>query len=617
MNIHGERIELLRQKMKEAGIGLYYVPMDDCHASEYVAAHFRCNAYLTGFTGSAGHLVVTEGGAWFFTDGRYFIQAAKQLDGSGIELMKMAEPGVPEVDEFIAEQMSGMDEDKAFGFDGNVVTAKTAKRYISKIENRTYRPVKVVSGMDLAGELWEDRPAQIFTPVWRFDIKYAGETTASKLSKIRAELKKSNKGQDGYLYLINSLDDLAWIFNIRANDVENNPVAFAYAAITADKAVLYAGADVMDESLKAELKAEGVDVENYDMSCLCIEGDEPVFMDEGRIGYNTYRFYADRKRPVNNIKNPSTLMKGIKNDVELKCAKEALVRDSAVVTKFMYWLKKKAAEAAPGGVMKNDDGTDMTEITADEYLTGLRKQDPDFFELSFGTIAAYGANAALMHYSATPESFSKIFAKGMLLVDSGGQYKDGTTDITRTFVLGELTEEEKKSFTLTAASMLRILNAKFIYGCSGEILDIMAREPMWQEGMDYKCGTGHGVGHVLNVHEGPHTIRWRIGPDGPSAVLEAGMVVTDEPGVYKEGLFGIRTENEMFVKDYTETSDGRFMCFENMTFIPIDLDGIDVKYLTEEDRKLLNEYHRQVFEKISPLLSEEEKTWLEEYTREI
>ena len=621
MNVHGERIEALRQKMNEAGIGLYYVPMSDCHASEYVAEHFRCNAFLTGFTGSAGHLVVTGSGAWFFTDGRYFIQAANQLSGSGIELMKMGEPGVPEVDDFIAQKMSEVlkeNDSLAFGFDGNVVNTKAAKGFIDKIEKTIYKKVTVKSDRDFAGEMWTDRPAQNFTPLWSMDLKYTGETTQSKLDRIRAKLRKFNRGEDNYLYLLNSLDDIAWTFNIRAADVNNNPVAFAYAAIMSDKAILFTYPGMVSDELKAALAAEGVSVGEYSMKSLCIEnGGQPVLMDESRIGYNIYRFYQNNGAAIVNVKNPSTPMKGEKNETELACAKAALVRDSAVLIRFMYWLKKKSAEAGPGAVMKNDDGTDMTELSVDTYLTGLRKEDPLFFSLSFNTIAAYGENAALMHYMATPEKHSKISAKGMLLVDSGGQYYDGTTDITRTFVLGELTEDEIKSFTLTAASMLRLLNTKFIYGCSGEILDIMAREPMWKEGLDYKCGTGHGIGHVLNVHEGPHNIRWRIGPDGPTAVLETGMVVSNEPGVYKEGLYGIRTENEMFVKPYMSTPDGQFMQFENMTFIPIDLDGIDKKYLSQDDVKMLNEYHRQVFETVSPLLDEEVKAWLKEYTREI
>ena len=330
-----------------------------------------------------------------------------------------------------------------------------------------------------------------------------------------------------------------------------------------------------------------------------------VLMDTGRISYDTYRYFLDQGSTIIDIKNPSTLMKAMKNDTEKACLKEALKRDSAVLIRFMHWLKTNAGKI------------EMDEISVDTYLTDLRKQDPKFLDRSFGTIAAYKENAAMMHYAAMPGSAKKIEAEGMLLVDSGGQYEDGTTDITRTFVLGPLTDEEKKAFTLTAVSMLRLLNAKFIKGARGENVDFAARDVMWKVGWDYKCGTGHGVGHILNVHEGPHNIKWEIKPTGPSEPFREGMVVTNEPGVYREGKFGIRTENEMIVVPYMETEDGTFLQFENLTFIPIDLDGIDVQYMTEEDKKLLNDYHQLVRETMEPYLEEELNEWFWNYTRQI
>ncbi|MCF0142326.1 MAG: aminopeptidase P family protein [Parasporobacterium sp.] len=620
MNIYTERIEALRKLMKREGMGLYYIPMDDCHSSEYVAANFRCINFMSGFSGSAGQLVVTMDGAWLFADGRYFIQAENQLKGSCIELMKIAEPGVPDLFDFIPQCFNKIFADdapeKAFGFDGNVVNAKSAIRFRDKFVSITGKVPEFLSGKDLVGEIWTDRPAQAFAPVRNFDIKFSGESTASKLERIRAELKAACKG-DNYLYLLNSLDDIAWVFNIRAKDIPCNPVAFGYGAFTATEAVVYLGGEVLPETASM-LASQGVTIGTYSRDSLKKDAAGlVVFMDESKIGFDTYCFYKDAGADIRNIKNPSTAMKGVKNKTELENAKNALLRDSARVTEFMYWLKKKSAEAGDGNLMKNDDGTPMSEISVNTYLTGLRAAQKEFTDISFGTIAAYKDNAAMMHYQAKPDNYKEINAEGMLLVDSGAQYEDGTTDITRTFVLGPLTEEEKKCFTLTAVSMLRLLNTVFIDGCSGEILDIMAREPMWKNAMDYKCGTGHGVGHVLNVHEGPHNIRWRIGPDGPTAALKEGMVVTNEPGVYKEGLFGIRTENEMFVKPYASSSDGEFMCFENMTFIPIDLDGIDKKYMTEEDIAYINAYHRSVYEKISDLVNPEIRDWLKEYTREI
>lgn len=579
-----ERIASLRELMAAAGMDVYYVPMSDCHNSEYVAAHFRCISFLTGFTGSAGHVIITKEDAWLFADGRYYIQAANQLEGSGVTLMKWGQPDVPDPADFIAETSTG----KVLGFDGSVVNADFAKRISRKAAS-------VIYDRDLVGEIWTDRPEQNFSEIWEVPLEACGETSEDKLARIRAELEKAIEDSPqsikhgSYGYFLNSLDDIAWIFNIRANDVPCNPVAFAFAIISGGIAHLYTGG-----------KGYGRDWYKDDEMHF-----DNVLMDTGRISYDTYRYFLDQGSTIIDIKNPSTLMKSVKNDTEKACLKEALKRDSAVLIRFMHWLKTNAGKI------------EMDEISVDTYLTNLRKEDPKFLDRSFGTIAAYKENAAMMHYAAVPGSAKKIEAEGMLLVDSGGQYSDGTTDITRTFVLGELTDEEKKAFTLTAVSMLRLLNAKFIQGSRGENVDYCAREVMWKEGWDYKCGTGHGVGHILNVHEGPHNIKWEIKPTGASEPFREGMVVTNEPGVYREGKFGIRTENEMIVAPYMETEDGTFLQFENLTFIPIDLDGIDVQYMTEEDKKLLNAYHQLVRETMEPYLNDELNEWFWNYTRQI
>ena len=581
MNECAKRIENLRAKMKEAGVDVYYIPMSDCHNSEYVAAHFRCVEYMSGFSGSAANIVVDAEGAWLFTDGRYFIQAAKELEGSGIELMKMGEKGVPELKDFLKEKTEG----KILGFDGSVVPASFGKKFDCEIKY----------DMDLVGDIWEDRPNQDFTDIFELPLECTGESAEDKIKRIREKIEKETKAND-YLYIVNSLDDIAWTFNIRANDIQNNPVAYSYAAISRDFVKLYTG---------AEYKSSAFECLPYSKKCLCIDGFKKVVLDETRISYDTYRFYKDSNAEIINMDNPSTYMKGVKNETEIKCLKEALVMDSAVLVNYMYWLKKNVGKI------------EMTEVSVADYLEGMRKEQPGFIELSFDTISAYGENAAQMHYDPKPVTCSKIEPKGFLLVDSGGQYMKGTTDITRTFAMGPLTDEEKKAFTLTAASMLRLMNAKFLKGCAGENLDIMARLPMWKEGWDYKCGTGHGVGHILGVHEGPHNIRWKFNHEHPTAVLEPGMVVTDEPGVYREGKFGVRTENELLVKEYMETPDGTFYEFENLTFIPIDIDAIDTAYLSFEDLEFLNDYHKKVYEKISPLVTGEVKEWLKEYTREL
>lgn len=662
MNIYSDRIDHLRKLMAEEGIDVYYIPMSDCHNSEYVGDHFRCIEFISGFSGSAGHVVVTKDEAWLFADGRYYIQAANQLEGSGIKLMKWGQPDVPEPDVFVQSQAK----DKVLGFDGNVVNTNFAKR-ISK----TAKTVRFQR--DLVGEIWTDRPEQSFTDIWRMPQEYCGESVESKLRRIRDEIEKLDLGCSNYSYLIASLDDIAWIYNIRANDVPNNPVAYAYAVIEPEANQLLTHGegygrewykrvkaepvlpDTVPEVVKEKIRekvinpvaktlSDNVDIEKLKEFVIAqvkktlydtienenvaaddkdktaeeskteeAKGNAPkaekgttcILMDMNRVGYSVFRYFDDRRIKVMHIDDPSTRMKGVKNETEIKCLKEALKRDSAVIIKLMHWVKNQAGKIH------------MDEMSIDEFLLKKRSEDPLFMEPSFDTIAAYKENGAMMHYEATAQTAKSIEAEGMLLVDSGGQYKDGTTDITRTFILGPVTEEEKKAFTLTAASMLRLLNAKFIEGCRGENVDIMAREPMWQAGWDYKCGTGHGVGHVLNVHEGPHNIRYRIGANGPSAVLEEGMVVTDEPGVYREGRFGVRTENELLVVPFTETEDGKFLQFENLTFIPIDLDGIDTSYLTEEDKKLLNNYHESVYETMAPYLDDELKLWLKEYTRPI
>lgn len=580
MNMHSDRIAKMRKLMKADGIDVYYVPMGDCHASEYVGDHFRCIEFLTGFSGSAGHVVITMEEAFLFADGRYYIQAANQIEGSGVCLMKWGQPDVPEPQDFVREKADG----KVLGFDGTVVSADLAEKIAKKARVVKYEK-------DLVGQIWTDRPEQTFTPIWEMPEDCTGESSASRLERVRSAVESAEGVEENYLYLLNSLDDIAWIFNIRANDVPNNPVAYAFAAISRERAELF----TKNKGYKKDWYTK-IDPGKGPLQILC---------DCKRIGYSVYRYFTDRKIQVKHIEDPSRKMKAVKNETEIACLKQALLRDSAVVIRLMRWVKEEVGQVH------------LDELSIDEFLLEQRSKDPLFLEPSFDTIAAYKENAAMMHYEATMLSSKQIEPRGMLLVDSGAQYRDGTTDITRTFILGPVSEEEKKAFTLTAVSMLRLLNTVFLFGCCGENLDVIAREPMWREGMDYKCGTGHGVGHVLNVHEGPHNIRYRIGTAGPSAKLEEGMVVTNEPGVYKEGKFGVRTENEMLVVRERETEDGTFLRFENLTFIPIDLDGIEESYLTEEDRSLLNTYHESVYRTMSPYFDGEMKTWLRKYTKPV
>jgi len=586
--------------MMEFGIDVYYIPMSDCHNSEYVADHFRCIEFMSGFTGSAGSLVVTADEAWLFADGRYYIQAARQLEGTGIQLMKMGQPDVPELEDFLREKSEG----RTLGFDGSVVCAETGRR----LESRPGKGLvpdgparNIIYDRDLVGEyIWTDRPAQAFSDIFELPQEFTGETAESKINRIRKKLETCVPAGEDYLYIINSLDDIAWIFNLRADDIPCNPVQFAYAAITRNCVKLFTGSKAPEGCYESGA---------YSSDCLCGGVMERTFktvlMDVTRISYDTYKYYDKPGIRIIDIKNPSTMMKAVKNETEIKCLKEALLRDSAVMINFMYWLKNNIGKMP------------MDEVSAADHLQHMRMSQEKYLELSFGTISAYKENAAQMHYNPDKTEPAKLEPEGFLLVDSGCQYLDGTTDITRTFVLGPLTDEEKKAFTLTAVSMLRLMNAKFLKGCTGENLDIMAREPMWKAGWDYKCGTGHGIGHVLNVHEGPHRIRWKINPDAPVVMLEPGMVVTDEPGVYREGKYGVRTENELLVVPYLETEDGTFYQFENLTFIPIDLDAVDKSYLSEEDVCMLNEYHKKIFELMESRVDAEVRDWLKYYTRAI
>lgn len=584
-----DRINALRAKMKEKNIDVYIVPTSDYHMSEYVCDFFKCREYLSGFTGSAGTLVVDLKNAYLFTDGRYFIQAEEELKGSPIKLMRMGDSKTPSLETLI-ERITP--KKGCIGFDGRVVSYTFGVR-MESIGNKNQG--RIVSDMDLAGEVWKHRPHLFFDEIYFLEEKYTGKSTAEKLSDVRAEMKKY--GVDAYV--ISSLDDQAWLFNLRGKDIPCNPVFLAFSIITGETAVLYTGAKIPEEMREA-----GVENRKYSEIYKDLEKIQgKVLIDASASNYMVVKSLKNAE--VVDEFNITTMMKAVKNETEIANLKKCHIKDGVAVTKFMYWLKNNLGK------------TEITEISAADYLEHLRKKS-GCVELSFDTISAYGANAAMMHYSADEKSNTVLKPEGMFLVDSGGQYYEGTTDITRTFVLGPISGEMKKHFTLVAKSMLRLANVKFLHGCTGQNLDILARGPLWDIGIDYKCGTGHGVGYMLNVHEGPNGFRWKTVPErNDGCVLEAGMVTTDEPGVYIAGSHGIRIENELVCVELSENEYGKFMGFEMLTYAPIDLDGIDIRWLDESDKKMLNEYHHVVYERIAPFLTEEEKIWLKEYTREI
>lgn len=592
-----KRLEALRSEMKKRGITVYVVPTSDFHQSEYVGEYFKARKYMTGFTGSAGTAVITMKEAGLWTDGRYFIQAAAQLEGSGVTLFRMGEEGVPKVEEYVEEQL---EKGGCIGFDGRVMDAKAGKKY-AEIAEKKEGSLYVTE--DLVDIIWTERPSLPAHKVWILEQEYAGMSTEEKLSQVREQMKQ--EGAD--VHILASLYDIAWLLNLRGDDIDHVPVFLSFVAVEEKQTTLFINQEILDDKVKKYLKDNQIQVEDYEKIYAYAENlkDHKVLMSLEEVNYRIAENVQKHSQIVD-APNPSLLLKSIKNETELENTRIAHLKDAVAVTKFMYWLKTNIGKK------------EITEISASDYLEELRKEQEHFLDVSFDTICAYGANAAMMHYSASEESNAVLKPEGFLLVDSGGHYLEGTTDITRTFALGELSHEQKKHFTAVCRSNLNLANAKFLYGCSGINLDILARGPLWDMGIDYRCGTGHGVGHILNVHEGPNGFRWKIVQErNDSGKLEAGMITTDEPGVYLEGAYGIRLENELICVKDEKNEYGQFMKFENITYVPMDLDAILPEEMTFREKQELNEYHQMVYEKISPYLNEEERIWLKEYTRAI
>ena len=592
-----ERIEKLRKVMRDRGIDVYYIPTNDFHSSEYVGDYFKCRKYITGFTGSAGVAVITMDEAKLWTDGRYFIQAAAELEGTGIELMKMGEMGVPTVKEYLGQIMEA---GQVLGFDGRCVDY----RYADSLEKMLHKKdVRIVYQLDLVGEIWEDRPLLSAKEVMSLDVKYCGETRESKLSRIREIMKE----KEADLFVLTSLDDIAWLFNIRGNDIMCNPVVLSYAMISMEKAIIYGGEDAF-LNVSDELNQAGIIIKPYNdiyEDIKYISSDIKVYMDIDKANYAIVKNVSDDVKIITGD-NLTLLPKAIKNSTEVENEKIAHIKDGVAVTKFMYWLKKNI------GKIK------ITELSAAKYLEDLREQGENYMGPSFEPIVAYGANGAMCHYSPSEESDTELLPESFVLFDTGGQYLEGTTDITRTIALGPCSDEQKKHYTAVLKGHLNLAAAKFAYGVRGINLDYLARGPLWELGLDYNHGTGHGVGFYLNVHEGPNGLRWKCADDKVnSAIFEEGMITSNEPGFYLEGKYGIRTENMIVCVNAEKTEYGQFMKFENLTMVPYDFEAMDMDMLSDVDKMRLNAYHREVFEKLSPYLDEEECAWLKEVTKEV
>ena len=593
-----QRIENIRDLMKEKNIYAYIVPSSDYHQSEYVGDYFKSREFMSGFTGSAGTLIISMDEAGLWTDGRYFIQAENELKDSGIKLFKMGEEGVPTIEEYLLEKLP---KNSTLGFDGRVMSVKEGQSLANKL---AFKGINIEYKYDLVNDIWKDRCSLPTEKAFLLGTEYSGESFSDKLSRIRAVMKEKK----ATTHILASLDDIAWLFNIRGRDVKSNPVVLSYAVISIDSVYLFIDKNKIGEDIRAELSKENVQIKGYEEVYEFIKNideDEVVLIDTSKVNYAIYNNIPSNVQKIEE-RNPSILFKSIKNEIELKNIRNSHIKDGVAFTKFMYWLKNNIGKI------------EITEISATQKLEEFRREQDKFIEPSFSTIAAYKDHAAMMHYSATEESNYKLEPRDLFLVDSGGQYFDGTTDITRTIALGPIPENVRKDFTNVVRGMIRLSKAKFLYGCRGYNLDILARGPLWEEGVDYKCGTGHGIGFVLNVHEGPNGFRWKVREDiDDSCILEEGMVTTNEPGVYVENSHGIRIENEIVVRKAEKNEYGQFMDFEVITFAPIDLDAIDESLILKDEKVYLNNYHKQVYDKISLYLNEEEKQWLKTYTREI
>ena len=591
-----ERLSALRKCMEEKNIDVYVVPTADFHQSEYVGEHFKARKFITGFSGSAGTAVITKTEARLWTDGRYFIQAEAQLEGTTVELMKMGEPGVPEMNAYIEEVLK---EGETLGFDGRVVSVGEGEGYVAIAEKKN---AKVNYQVDLIDEIWEDRPVLSEEPAFDLDVKYAGETVAGKLTRIREEMKKAGTN----VHVVSTIDDICWTLNIRGNDIDFFPLVLSYGIITMDSFELYIDERKLDDELKAKLAKDGVRLHPYNDIYEDVKkfgSDVVAMVDPGKLNYALFNNIPENVKTIEK-RNPAILMKAIKNPVEIENIRKAQIKDSVAHVRFMKWLKENV------GKMK------ITEMSASDKLDEFRAEMGNFIRPSFEPISSFGEHGAIVHYTSSPETDVELKEGQLFLTDTGAGFYEGSTDVTRTYALGEVPQIMKDHFTLVAISNLQLGSAKFLEGSTGMILDILARKPFWDRDLNFNHGTGHGVGYLLNIHEGPAGFRWKYSK-GETEVLQEGMVITDEPGIYIEGSHGIRLENELLTCKGTLNEYGQFMYFEAITLIPMDLDAINPDIMTQEDKKLLNDYHAKVYEVIAPYLNEEEQEWLKKYTRAI
>lgn len=603
-----DKLNALRRLMKERNLSAYIIPTEDFHGSEYVGEYFKAREYMSGFTGSAGTLIVLSGEAALWTDGRYFIQAADQLAGSSIVLMKSGQPGVQTIEEYLCDKLEA---GSVIGFDGRTVTAG----FVHKIAEKTgMKRISFAGDEDLVDRVWTDRPAISTEPVWELDAAYAGRSREEKLADVRDRMREAQAD----ILLLTALDEIAWLLNLRGNDVEYTPVFLAYVLMTRERAILCVHAQILSQEIREKLEQAGIEIAPYDavgMILLAIGKDKNVWADSTSTSYSLAGSLPERAVQIDRC-CPVALMKAVKTPQETALIREAHIKDGVAVTRFIRWLKMSVQE--PGGEMTCDETAEkITEMSAARKLEAFRAQMEGYLGASFAPIIAYGAHGAIVHYEPTVQTDVQMQAGGLCLADTGGHYREGTTDVTRTVALGEVSEDEKRYYTIALRGHLALGAAKFIHGVCGQNLDVLAREPLWESGLDYNHGTGHGVGFLLGVHEGPQRFHWRILKNAQCVVLEEGMVISNEPGIYLEGRFGIRHENLVLCRRGEQNEYGQFMYLEPLTMVPYDREAILPELLSDRERKLLNDYHALVYHTLAPHLAEEERKWLQEATAEL
>ena len=583
--------------MKERDIDVYIVPSEDFHQSEYVGEYFKARAWLSGFTGSAGTVVATAEEVCLWTDGRYFLQAEEQLKDTGIVLQKMGQPDVPTVLSYVK---AALPEGGTLGFDGRVISVADGADYEKIAESKA---ASIVYNMDLIDELWEDRPAFSEKKAFSLPVEITGESAASKVGRVRKAIDE----KDADTHILASLDDICWLLNMRGDDVLYSPLVLSYCVVEAERVVLFVDAAKLNDKIYASW--EGIDVEilPYNDVYAFVENlyDRSILLDPSKMNYALYENIPADNAVIESA-NPTILMKAMKNDVELENMAIAHVKDGVAWTKFMYWIKHRIGKET------------ITEIDASDKLEAFRKEQDGYMWPSFAPISGYAEHGAIVHYEADSESDKTLEPKGLYLSDTGANFREGSTDITRTLALGELTEEEIFHFTLVLKSHIGLARAVFPYGTHGYALDVLARKPFWENHLNFDHGTGHGIGQLLNIHEGPTGFRYKINPaKGEHHQIEPGMIITIEPGIYIAGKHGIRTENCIVVKETEANEYGQFMYFEPITLVPFDMDAVDVSMLDADEIAYLNAYNQRVFDTISPHLDEDEREWLKEYTKEI